>query len=147
MSYAEYLAAEAEADVRHEYLAGDVWAMAGGTIELGGLATAVAREIGLALRGKPCRAFSSDVRVRVAYDRVELASIGTRLGVSAVYANPLGTLARQTAYPRPQTPGRGDVPKQRRQSAIPEGVGRPSVRRVVPGAGLEPARAVKPNGF
>ena len=43
MTYAEYLAAEAAADVRHEYLAGDVWAMAGGTIEHGGLAVALAR--------------------------------------------------------------------------------------------------------
>jgi Uma2 family endonuclease len=65
MTYAEYLSAEAVADVRHEYLAGEVWAMAGGTIEHGALAMAVAREIGLALRDKPCRAFSSDVRVRV----------------------------------------------------------------------------------
>ena len=65
MSYAEYLAAEAVAEVRHEYFGGDVWAMAGGTIEHGGLAVAVAREIGLALLGKPCRAFSSDVRVRI----------------------------------------------------------------------------------
>jgi Uma2 family endonuclease len=65
MTYTEYLAAEAVADVRHEYLHGDVWAMAGGTIEHGGLAVAMAREIGLLLRGKPCRAFSSDVRVRV----------------------------------------------------------------------------------
>ena len=48
-----------------EYLAGDVWAMAGGTIEHGGLAFAVAREIGLALRDKACRALSSDVRVRI----------------------------------------------------------------------------------
>jgi Uma2 family endonuclease len=66
MTYAEYLVAEKAADVRHEYLAGDVWAMAGGTIEHGGLATAVAREIGKALEGRPCRAFSSDVRVRIA---------------------------------------------------------------------------------
>jgi Uma2 family endonuclease len=65
MTYAEYLAAEVVAEVRHEYLSGDVWAMAGGTIEHGGLCVAVAREIGLALQGKPCRAFSSDVRVRV----------------------------------------------------------------------------------
>ncbi len=65
MSYAEYLAAEAVAEVRHEYLNGDVWEMAGGTIEHGALAAAVARELGVALRGKPCRAFSSDVRVRV----------------------------------------------------------------------------------
>jgi Uma2 family endonuclease len=65
MTYAEYLAAEAVAEVRHEYFGGDVWAMAGGTIEHGGLAVAVAREIGQALRGRPCRAFSSDVRVRI----------------------------------------------------------------------------------
>jgi len=42
MTYAEYLSAEAASRVRHEYLAGDVWAMAGGTIEHGGLAVAVA---------------------------------------------------------------------------------------------------------
>jgi Uma2 family endonuclease len=65
MTYAEYLAAEAVAEVRHEYFGGHVWAMAGGTIEHGGLAVAVAREIGQALRGRPCRAFSSDVRVRI----------------------------------------------------------------------------------
>lgn len=65
MTYAEYLAAEVASAVRHEYLAGDVWAPAGGTIEHGGLAVAVAREIGVAIRGKPCRAFSSDVRVRM----------------------------------------------------------------------------------
>jgi Uma2 family endonuclease len=65
MTYSEYLAAEARSEVRHEYLGGEVWAMAGGTIEHGGLAVALAREIGLALRSKPCRAFSSDVRVRI----------------------------------------------------------------------------------
>ena len=31
MTYAEYLAAEAASDIRHEYLNGEVWAMAGGT--------------------------------------------------------------------------------------------------------------------
>lgn len=65
MTYAEYLAAEARADVRHEYLGGDVWAMAGWTIEHGALTMAAAREVGLALRGKTCRAFSSDVRIRI----------------------------------------------------------------------------------
>jgi len=65
MTYSEYLAAEAVAEVRHEYLKGEVWAMAGGTIEHGALALAVAGELRAALRGKPCRAFSSDVRVRI----------------------------------------------------------------------------------
>jgi len=65
MSYAEYLAAEAGAEVRHEYLNGEVWEMAGGTIEHGALASAMAGELRVALRGKPCRSFSSDVRVRI----------------------------------------------------------------------------------
>jgi Uma2 family endonuclease len=65
MTYAEYLAAEAVAEVRHEFLNGEVWAMAGGTIEHGALALAVAGELRAALSGKPCRAFSSDVRVRI----------------------------------------------------------------------------------
>ena len=39
--------------------------MAGGTIEHGALALAVTGELRAALRGKPCRAFSSDVRVRI----------------------------------------------------------------------------------
>jgi Uma2 family endonuclease len=65
MTYAEYLAAEARAEVRHEYLNGEVWEVAGGTIEHGALAAAIAGELRAVLRGKPCRAFSSDVRIRV----------------------------------------------------------------------------------
>ena len=65
MTYAEYLAAEAVAEARHEFLNGEVREMAGGTIEHGALALAVAGELRAALRGKPCRAFSSDVRVRI----------------------------------------------------------------------------------
>ena len=65
VTYAEYLAAEVKSDVRHEYLNGAVWAMTGGTTEHGALAAAFMRELGEALRGKPCRVYSSDVRVRV----------------------------------------------------------------------------------
>lgn len=65
MSYAEYLAAEATSDVRHEYLNGEVWAMAGGTPEHAALAAAMIGELQAALRGKPCRVYSSDLRVRV----------------------------------------------------------------------------------
>ena len=35
MTYAEYLAGEEASGVKREYLRGDVWAMAGGTIEHG----------------------------------------------------------------------------------------------------------------
>jgi Uma2 family endonuclease len=65
MSYREYVAAEVEADRRHEFLNGEVFAMAGGTPEHGALAAAMIGELGAELRGKPCRVYSSDVRVRI----------------------------------------------------------------------------------
>jgi Uma2 family endonuclease len=65
MTYVEYLAAEDLADVRHEFLNGDVWAMSGGTPEHGALAVAISGDLRVALKGKPCRVYSSDVRVRV----------------------------------------------------------------------------------
>ena len=65
MSYAEYVAAEATADSRHEYLRGEIYDMAGGTLEHAALAAALAGEIRVALQGRPSRAFSSDARVRI----------------------------------------------------------------------------------
>lgn len=65
LTYPEYVAAEARSEVRHEYLDGCAYAMAGGTPEHPALAAAFAREIGNALCGKPCRVFSADLRVRV----------------------------------------------------------------------------------
>lgn len=65
MSYADYLAHEADGPTKHEYLDGHVYAMAGGTPEHGALAAAVIGELRAALRGRPCRVYSSDVRVHV----------------------------------------------------------------------------------
>jgi len=65
LTYAEYLALEAQSPVRHEFVNGEVFEMAGGTPAHGALAAALARDLGAALRGKPCRVFSSDVRVFV----------------------------------------------------------------------------------
>lgn len=65
MTYLEYLTAEAASEVRHEFLNGEVWAMAGGTPEHAALAAALIAELASALRGKPCRVYTSDLRVRV----------------------------------------------------------------------------------
>lgn len=65
VTYAEYLAAEQVSDVKHEYLRGEVWAMAGGTIEHGRLASRFTIVLATALAGRPCNIFSSDVRVRI----------------------------------------------------------------------------------
>jgi Uma2 family endonuclease len=65
MTYAEYLAAEATSDVRHEYLNGEVWEMAGGTLEHSALAAAVIGELRVELQGKPCRVYTSDARLHI----------------------------------------------------------------------------------
>lgn len=62
MSYAEYAKREEIGEVKHQFLNGEVFAMAGGTREHGALAAAVMAALGAA--AGPCRAFSSDTRVR-----------------------------------------------------------------------------------
>jgi Uma2 family endonuclease len=65
VSYADYAAGETKSEAKHEWLEGSIYAMAGGTPEHGGLAGAVLGILMRELVGKPCRAFPSDVRVRV----------------------------------------------------------------------------------
>jgi Uma2 family endonuclease len=64
-SYAEYLEAERVSEIKHEYLCGEVYAMAGGTPEHARLAAAILLVLGAALRGRPCNVYGSDLRVRV----------------------------------------------------------------------------------
>lgn len=63
-SYPEYLAMEATSAERHEWFDGRILAMAGGTEEHAFLIAAVLRDLGNALRGRPCRPTSSDLRIR-----------------------------------------------------------------------------------
>jgi Uma2 family endonuclease len=65
MTYAEFAAAEAKSATKHEWLNGEVFSMAGGTPEHAGLAASVVGELRQALRGRPCRVFSADLRVKV----------------------------------------------------------------------------------
>lgn len=65
MTYEEYLAAERCSDVKHEYLRGEAYAMAGGTPTHAGLAMAVGVALSNALAGRPCRVYGSDLRVRI----------------------------------------------------------------------------------
>ena len=66
MTYEEYLAFEAGSDTKHEWLRGEVFAMAGGTPEHAGLAASVVGELRASLRDRPCRVFSSDLRIKIA---------------------------------------------------------------------------------
>lgn len=65
MTYAEYCELERSAAVKHEYLRGEVFAMAGGTLEHGRLSARLIYLLSRELDGRPCRVFSSDVRVRI----------------------------------------------------------------------------------
>ncbi len=64
-SYVEYLALEAASNVKHEFLGGHIYAMAGGSPAHAALTAAVARHLGNAVVGGACRVFSSDLRIRV----------------------------------------------------------------------------------
>lgn len=64
-TFAEYLEIEEVARVRHEYYAGEIYAMAGGTPEHAAMAAAITALLGRQLSGTPCRVYSSDLRVRV----------------------------------------------------------------------------------
>ena len=65
MSYVEYLELERTSEMKHEYLRGEVFAMAGGTPEHARLAANIIGELTAALRGRPCSVFTSDARVRI----------------------------------------------------------------------------------
>jgi Uma2 family endonuclease len=65
MTYAEYCSLEREGEVKHEYLRGEVFAMAGGTLEHGRLSGRVIHLLWRALEGRPCSVYTSDVRVRI----------------------------------------------------------------------------------
>lgn len=63
-TYADYLALEAESPVRHEFLDGEIYAMAGGSPDHAALAAAVIATLAAGL-SPDCRVFSSDLRLRV----------------------------------------------------------------------------------
>src|SRR5262245_37551776 len=65
-SIAEYLRLATYSNVKHEYLDGKNYAMAGGTIEHGAMAMRLGASLMAQLGGRRCAVFNSDVRVRVA---------------------------------------------------------------------------------
>jgi Uma2 family endonuclease len=67
MTEEEYLEWEKEQEARHEYVGGMVYAMAGGTTAHSAIAANVIVSLGGQLRGKRCRPYTSDLKVRIAY--------------------------------------------------------------------------------
>lgn len=61
----EYLAAELKSDVRHEYLGGYLYAMAGGKNAHQAIASNFIISLGGQLRGNPCQTYNSDTKLRI----------------------------------------------------------------------------------
>ena len=65
ITVADYLAGELDSPVKHEYLGGYVYVMAGGKNRHNLIASNLTGMLYTRLRGKPCRAYNSDTKVRV----------------------------------------------------------------------------------
>lgn len=63
-TFAEYLALEETSNVKHEFLGGEIYALAGGTPDHAALAANLIIALASHL-GESCRVFSSDLRIRV----------------------------------------------------------------------------------
>ena len=69
-----YLRRERESEVRHEYLAGEIFAMVGASKDHNRIVTSTSFALYAQLRRRPCDLFANDMRVRV--------------GISGLYAYP-----------------------------------------------------------
>lgn len=68
LSEADYLALEEQSPIRHEYVDGELYAMAGGSQRHNRIALNTASALLSGLRGTPCQVFMSGVKLRVAHD-------------------------------------------------------------------------------
>src|SRR5579862_4545345 len=65
VSVEEYLAGEPLSEIKHEYLGGTIYAMAGASEAHNIIAANLLAALVYRLRGKPCRAFGADMKVRL----------------------------------------------------------------------------------
>src|SRR5258708_7523264 len=63
--YADYVALEMLSTSKHEFLDGEIYAMAGGSEEHSALAAEMVRALGNAVGDRPCRVHTSDLRIYV----------------------------------------------------------------------------------
>jgi Uma2 family endonuclease len=65
LSVFEYLEAEAKSEIRHEYIDGEIFAMAGGSRKHNRICLNIATKLSSHLRGSECNVFMSDMKVKV----------------------------------------------------------------------------------
>src|SRR5438093_9705910 len=62
----EYLVLERKSEHKSEYFGGEIFAMSGASERHNLVVTNLVRELSLQLKGRPCKTYSSDMRVKVA---------------------------------------------------------------------------------
>lgn len=70
LSVEDYLLVEEASSVRHEYVAGQIHALAGASRRHNRIALNIAARLMAAARGGPCRVYVSDVKLRAAEDLI-----------------------------------------------------------------------------
>ena len=65
LSRPDYLEGELLSPIKHEYIEGDVYAMAGASSNHNRLVANIVREFGVHLKNTPCEPFASDMKVQV----------------------------------------------------------------------------------
>ena len=113
LSYEAYLALEQETGERHEYLDGEAWAMAGGTVPHSCVKGNLYALLRTALLGRPCRPMDSDLKIYVpstglvTYPDVSVIC-GALLGaVGALHAGTNPTLLAEVLSPSTESWDRG----------------------------------------
>ena len=61
----DYLEGEKHSEIKHEYIAGHVYAMVGTSVAHNRITVNLASALNVHLRGSPCRVFMADLKVRV----------------------------------------------------------------------------------
>ncbi|HEX2691145.1 MAG TPA: Uma2 family endonuclease [Kofleriaceae bacterium] len=64
-TFDDYLRVEDDSVIRHEFLDGSIWAMAGGTPEHARICANVITLLNVALQDRPCSVYTTDLRIRV----------------------------------------------------------------------------------
>lgn len=72
LSVEDYLRLEADGEVRHEYIGGDIFAMVGASVQHNRIAGNVFNALSNHLRSGPCEVYISDFKVRLQVNRDEI---------------------------------------------------------------------------
>jgi Uma2 family endonuclease len=82
MSLEEYLSFEARSSSRHEYVAGEVYAMTGASTRHNLITLNIVSHLRDAARARGCRVFATDVKLRLADDRIYYPDVMVACGAA-----------------------------------------------------------------